>query len=412
MFERKRRRTMEFLDIGEHCMREVCDRMNLVTLAAIGGTCHQLLDIARKSFIARKVSKIIYKSIDFSEHAFRTEKAFDLLAILRTFGHSITDIAVHHTLQGYSATEQTNIFNEMLRQCSGTLSSLKYEDYFGRQNSKQMLDATHLMENLTELELNIRGPSYTNFPLVACQELAILKIHLWNSNQSHAFFNNTFPKLSSLMVSSIFCKCIDQSEFDNFIRRHPQLTELTVDEDDINYSVLSESPILETITILKGGERILPLGELKQLKAIRLQSLYDQNKVIELINSLATHDQIQELYLPNLNKDVTTAWEHLAKLKSLRMLELGAFIADTIWANKSENLLRQLPLIKKFKIYRYRKSKFEMHAFNCLDAICQQRDIALDVVVEKFYIDQKDLPKFSQSGNLSGWSSIRFGRHN
>lgn len=405
---------MELLDIGHDCLREICDRMDLLTLSAVAGTNCQLQQIACQSFVSRKISRFVYYQYDVDRvkrHEFRTYDSCKFVNVLCAFGHLIANIRV--CFKRWHRAENTDIFNHIVQRCSGTLRSLTCQDTYEGFYSHQMLDATELLANLTKLEMKGCNDIQDRLPLTVCRRLTTLAIHQTDSNDCRAYLKNTFPRLRSLHVHAR-SKCIDQVEFDDMVRRHPELSEVTVDvASEINYTVLAELPKLSKLTITLIDVRILAVAGLGTLKSIRIEETRSGNRIlIQFIDRLAMRDKLQQLHLPRLRFDDPPAvWRCLCQLVGLRILSLRYdTIVDRDLANGIAICLQHLPQLRIIYARRNRFDQFKMNAFKSLDAVCQQMSIHLTIAVWSDCIRLCDLSSFSRSAENPMLRNIHFGK--
>lgn len=113
----------------------------------------------------------------------------------------------------------TDIFNRLVRRNGGTLRTLKLQ-YLKLKPASIICDATPLFASLTELSLVYVDVSELVMPFGVCQQLRTLELDFVDESTG---LRDTFPRLRTFR----FCdhgSGLLQDAFDDFIRRHRQLT--------------------------------------------------------------------------------------------------------------------------------------------------------------------------------------------
>lgn len=413
---RKSGHRMDLIGIGEHCLREICDRLDVFSLCDIAGTCKELQRIARESFACRKINKVIYDKFEhktMKANEFCAANYSELANILMAFGDMITDISVPF----YEANGDANtmIFNEVVRRCSGTLRKLDYYYISGGFNVEEMLDSQLLFANLKQLGLGECQGFKGKIPFDACEQLSVIRIFLDDWDESPEFFSATFPNLKCFLLES-GSGCVTQDVFESFLGRHRQLTDLKLNmHDDIDLAVLNELPDLRVTEIESMTSRMMPPLSLKHQKRLRLIKFGAfGNSSMEFIDRWTQQESLEELDLSKqIFIDESVVWRNLNKLKELRVLKMKSNRTDHLLAETIEALVGNLPLLEKIEIHcTYKYGKCMIGAYRYLGTVCQRRNISVDIEVTRKRMNKRDAARVQVVKENCGYITFRIGKLN
>lgn len=384
----------KFMELGVDCLRCFCDRLDIKTLLALAATCQQMQAIARASFAARKLTTVAYDPQMFfigkrmpafavsnaeKECWADTEEFF--ANQLEHFGEHFTSAYVN--CYRLKLTNVLVMFERLSQHCGGTLQKL----YLGGLTLQPSLltAVAPLMAKLTELSL-FDCSSY-HLPFDMCQQLQTLELEStpqFNANQLvRRCLNTKFPRLTCIKVK--FCGLL-QSDFNRFIRTHPQLTHVAVPVyHTLDYSVLAQLEHLETLYIHDINESLLALVGLKRLKSLTINQLPGDvlqlwtrflQQATVLRNNL---EELRVLRVVSLNaRDLRL---YFGQLKGLRVVRMNVHeeIKQFEFGKIVEKLINELPLVNKIDMQIIIMPSLRKSDFNRLDRICTKRGIALDM---------------------------------
>lgn len=383
-------RPLEFMDLGTDCLRELCDRLDIELLINLAGTCRHMEAIARASFAARKITEVQYywhinRIADDSLHI-ESEEIF--LRALKHFGDFFTRAIIRHGYVHIDVNDEEAVQKnaERVRRieenacdwlacyCSGTMTALGLDDF---TNYGSAFEKNPLFTRLPYLML--QGFSDTNFPLVEFEQLTTLRVQMCSPGMVSACLGATFPTLKHLEIVNDYVP-IDQREFDDFIGRHPQLTEVEI----------TCSPGLLTISLLRlqnleklvcdDGMSMVALAGHRKLKSLTYHNSHMKALILILYYTPALRNTLEELNCDDIGVDVIDidSWTRLSQMTKLRKLSLVfADIPHLDVVEGIKKLAEQSSSIEFIGIQCNLNSEFQRSNNEHVDQLCGEKGIML-----------------------------------
>lgn len=315
------------LDLNHDCLNIVFSSKYLPPsdLCSVAQTCTHLKSIAKDIF---KREHKIYKMVSSPETIDECTK------LLRTFGSLITHLSIVPPSSPSDDLVESSTVAAVIRYCSGTLKSLKIEQYgiperqtSGLRRLFKNIEQLHLQSIFiagaeeddcydihTWIEVKTFFPKFVNF-FQNCKSLVELKVKDCEFMKTFVF-DCTFRKLERLTYD-ITDRFFGYGKLYTFIQRHKNLKKFSVPTLGDCCYILPQSPEIHTPVV----NAFMSLLTLQNLKKLKLRCSFERaTKLIQGLSSMKSLE-ILNLWLVQGDAGLIPA---LLQLKTLRVLKLYA----------------------------------------------------------------------------------------
>lgn len=298
-----------FMELGD-CLRPICDRLDIDSLCAMAGTCRRMYQTAHDCFVAKKfttikntvdrqVGRLRHRNIVIELGSLYTNDLELMGRVLERFGDVFTEARINFVYEPKLKAAAT--FERLTRHCGGTLRILHLTD-FTELDTVQSVNRGPLFTNLTQLMLKQCDFVHYHLPFATCKHLIRLELIACGYGVVEHCLRTTFAHLESIRLELFEAR---QADFDGFLQRNKQLTEVSINSTNIDYYA--------------------SLGQLP-LTSVGLGNCGDGNRLINMLNRVGPlHSTLQKFTVKQVHRDENQAavWQALAMLKQLRQLHIG-----------------------------------------------------------------------------------------